>query len=136
MEETVPQRVGLQPGHRGGGVVARAGEQVVPLEDLVENDAVDEAPEADSQQQAGDDEAPLVGFRPAGQCFRVAIPVVYPLPRDEPAVTCDYAPSDPDSPSAMNSKTTPSPSPARLTSRKVRGARCPRASSSSSTCAG
>jgi hypothetical protein len=30
---------------------------VVPLEDLVEDDPVDEAPEADSQQQAGKREA-------------------------------------------------------------------------------
>ena len=51
VEEAVGERVGLQPGdgRRRGG--RRCRQQVVPLQDLVQHDAVDEAAEPDAEQK-------------------------------------------------------------------------------------
>jgi hypothetical protein len=54
MEEAVDQRVGLQPGdgvHRLAAVVP--GEHVVPLQDLVEDDTVDETAKSEAQDEGG-----------------------------------------------------------------------------------
>jgi len=70
VEQAVPQRVHLQavdggrrelPDRDVGGGGAR--EHVVPLEDLVQQDAVDEAAHADAQQQTGEGEADGAGAR-------------------------------------------------------------------------
>ena len=53
MEKAVPQRIRLQSGNRGFGVVAFAGEHVVPLKDLVKDDAIHEPSEADPEQESG-----------------------------------------------------------------------------------
>jgi hypothetical protein len=55
MEEPVGQGVGLEPGHRVRRVVDGGREHVVPLQDLVEDDAVHEPAEAHSQQHARDE---------------------------------------------------------------------------------
>ncbi len=58
MEQSVPDHVDAQPGHRVGGealepdpVVAAVAQHVVPLEELVQQDAVDEAAQADAEEQ-------------------------------------------------------------------------------------
>jgi hypothetical protein len=50
VEEPVGERVGLQAGDGRHRMLARAGQHVVPLQDLMEHDAVDEAAEADPEQ--------------------------------------------------------------------------------------
>ena len=50
MEQPIPERVRLQPGDRRRGVAALAGEHVMPLQDLVEHDPVDEPTEAEAEQ--------------------------------------------------------------------------------------
>lgn len=49
VEEAVLEGVGLEAGDGGGRMAALAGEQVVPLEDLVEDDAVEEAANGDAE---------------------------------------------------------------------------------------
>jgi hypothetical protein len=49
MKKAVPKSVCLQPGDGRGGMIAFACEHVVPLQDLVEQDAIHEAAEADAQ---------------------------------------------------------------------------------------
>ncbi|HEX2362416.1 MAG TPA: hypothetical protein VHI11_10120 [Jiangellaceae bacterium] len=51
VEEAIPERVPLQPEHSVDGLVVA--DHVVPLEDLVEQYAVDEAAQPDAQQNAG-----------------------------------------------------------------------------------
>jgi hypothetical protein len=51
VEEAVRKRVVLEPFEGRGRVVTFAREKV-PLEDLVENDAVDEPPEADADEDS------------------------------------------------------------------------------------
>src|SRR5829696_1814190 len=53
MEEAVRKRVRLEARHRRGRVAALAAQHVVPLEDLVEDDAVDEPAEPDAEEDAG-----------------------------------------------------------------------------------
>ena len=53
VEEAVRAHVGFHAFQSGCGPAVRAGEHVVPLNDLVENDAVHESSEADSEQDAG-----------------------------------------------------------------------------------
>ncbi len=53
MEEAVDEGVGLQPRDSRHRVVAGGGQHVVPLQDLVQDDPVDEAAEAEAEQQAG-----------------------------------------------------------------------------------
>jgi len=62
MKEAVGERVVFQTPHRGLGVIALAAQQVVPLEDLVEDDAVHETAESDPQQDARS-AWPRSGFR-------------------------------------------------------------------------
>ena len=52
MKQAVGQRVVLQTPDGGIGVIALAAQQVVPLEDLVEDDAVHEPAEADPNQDS------------------------------------------------------------------------------------
>ena len=51
MKEPVGQRVRLETRDGGRGIAAFAGEQVVPLKDLMEDDAVREAAEPESEQE-------------------------------------------------------------------------------------
>jgi hypothetical protein len=51
VEEAVGERVVLEAGDARGRAAALAREHVVPLEDLVEDDPVDEAAEPDAQEQ-------------------------------------------------------------------------------------
>jgi hypothetical protein len=53
VEETIRERVVLKSCHGRLGVVALAAEQVVPLKDLVEDDAVHKAAESDAEQDSG-----------------------------------------------------------------------------------
>jgi hypothetical protein len=53
VEEAVREHVVLESSEGRGRVVTFAREEVVPLEDLVENDAVDEPPEADANEDSG-----------------------------------------------------------------------------------
>ena len=52
MEQSVGQGVGLETDDGGRRVAVGGGQHVVPLEDLVQQDPVDEAAEPDAQQQA------------------------------------------------------------------------------------
>jgi hypothetical protein len=54
VEEPVGERVRLEAGDGRLRVAALAGQHVVPLQDLVEDDAVDEAAEPDAEQDARD----------------------------------------------------------------------------------
>ena len=67
VEEAVHECVLLQSGDGVGRVLARAGEHVVPLEDLVKHDAVDEPAEADPQQERGGSWRALRGMDEPGQ---------------------------------------------------------------------
>jgi hypothetical protein len=51
VEESVRERVGLQTGHGAARVLAGVGEHVMPLQDLVQDDPVDEPPEADADEE-------------------------------------------------------------------------------------
>ena len=84
VEQAVPQRVHLQPVHRGGRVVAdgdvgrrRAGQHVVPLQHLVQEDPVDEAAEAHTEEDAGQGDAPRLRRsgreRVAGRCHATTL---------------------------------------------------------------
>src|SRR5215207_11662967 len=53
VEQAIPKHVGLQAGDSRFRVAAFAAEHVVPLEDLVEDDPVYEAAEADADQDSG-----------------------------------------------------------------------------------
>jgi hypothetical protein len=53
VKETVGERVGLKPDHGARRVITRARQQVVPLQDLVEQDPVKKAAESDPEQDAG-----------------------------------------------------------------------------------
>ena len=53
VEEAVRERVRLEACDGVGGLAARARQQVVPLEDLVQHDPVDEAAEAESHDERG-----------------------------------------------------------------------------------
>ena len=53
VKEAVPERVGLKSGDRRLRIAALAGQHVVPLKDLVQDDAVHEPAEADPEQDAG-----------------------------------------------------------------------------------
>src|SRR5688500_377203 len=53
VEEAVRTHVGFHAFQSGCGPAVRAGKHVVPLSDLVENDAVQESSEAESEQDAG-----------------------------------------------------------------------------------
>jgi hypothetical protein len=50
MKEAIPERVRFQPGNRRVRVAALARQHVVPLEDLVEHDPIDEAAQAYAEQ--------------------------------------------------------------------------------------
>jgi hypothetical protein len=52
MEESIGERVVLQAPNRGLRVIPFAAQQVVPLEDLVEDDAVHEPPKTDPDQDS------------------------------------------------------------------------------------
>jgi hypothetical protein len=58
MEEPVRERVGFQPCDRVHRPVVRAGNHVVPLEELVEDDAVYESPEAETEDDSRSSDAP------------------------------------------------------------------------------
>jgi hypothetical protein len=73
VEQPIRERVVLQPSNRGFRVIAHATEHVMPLEDLVENDAVHEAPEADPDKDSW--------CSWAGNGL-VGLPAVAPLSRD------------------------------------------------------
>jgi hypothetical protein len=60
VEQPIPNGVGLEAIDGRCGVVAGAAEHVVPLQELVEHDAVDEAAEADAEQEAAGVEATLL----------------------------------------------------------------------------
>jgi hypothetical protein len=63
MKEPVPERVDLQVRHAVGRIT-RAGEHVVPLEHLMQHDAVEEAAEAKAEQDSGRDrELPVLASR-------------------------------------------------------------------------
>jgi hypothetical protein len=49
VEETIGERIRLETLDCGSGMVTRAGQQVMPLEDLMKNDTVDETTEPCSQ---------------------------------------------------------------------------------------
>jgi hypothetical protein len=53
VEEPVPECVRFQPRHSRWRIVAFAGEHVVPLEDLVEDDSIHETAEADAEKESG-----------------------------------------------------------------------------------
>ena len=53
VKEAVKECVGLEPCDGGGRVVALVGEHVVPLKDLVKDDAVHESAQADAQKDSG-----------------------------------------------------------------------------------
>ena len=60
VEESVPHRVGLESGHGRDRMVATAGEHVVPLQQLMQHDPVDESSEADPDQEAAGVEPALL----------------------------------------------------------------------------
>src|SRR5688572_9003912 len=66
MEETIPQRIDLQIPHTIGGIAARS-EHVVPLQDLVQHNPIEEAAQAQSEQDA----------RRRGECG--SLPIVVPF---------------------------------------------------------
>ena len=53
VEQTVGDRVRLQPGDRRRRVSVGGRQHVMPLQDLVQDDAIDEAAQPDAQQQTG-----------------------------------------------------------------------------------
>jgi hypothetical protein len=53
VEEAIGQRVGLEPGDRRRRMLAGVREHVVPLEDLVQDDPVDEPSEAQAEEEPG-----------------------------------------------------------------------------------
>ncbi len=59
MKEAVPKRVRLESSNCCGGVIPGASEHVMPLKQLVQDDPVDEAAEADPEQDAAGGEATL-----------------------------------------------------------------------------
>jgi hypothetical protein len=67
MEKAVPERIRLQSGDRGFRVVAFAGEHMVPLKDLVEDDAIHQPSEADPEEESGEAGA----GNSLGGCFNV-----------------------------------------------------------------
>ena len=67
MEEAVGESVVLQATDRGRRAAALVGEDVVPLEDLVEDDPVDEATEADPQQEGRQERRAVATAVDAGQ---------------------------------------------------------------------
>ena len=69
MEGAVGQGVHLQVGHAVGGI-AGAGQHVVPLENLVEDDAVKEAAKAQAEQNAGPQQLAIAHV--GGSCLGVA----------------------------------------------------------------
>ena len=52
MEEPVRERVDLKAGHRGGRVLRSVAEHVVPLEDLVQDDAIKESTQPQPVKEA------------------------------------------------------------------------------------
>ena len=54
VEEPIGKRVRLEASNRGRRIAPFARQQVMPLQDLVEDDPVHEAAQADAQQQAGE----------------------------------------------------------------------------------
>ena len=71
MEEAVGERVRFQPGHSVDRAFLGAGDHVVPLQDLVEDDAVHESAEGEAEQNRGRaDTATLVESRDS-LCFRL-----------------------------------------------------------------
>jgi hypothetical protein len=53
VEEAVDKRVRFKAGDGAARMVASAGENVMPLEELVEHDAVDEAAQPETQDECG-----------------------------------------------------------------------------------
>lgn len=53
MEEPVRERVRFQSRHGRHGVVPSVGQHVVPLEDLVQDDAIHETTESEAQDERG-----------------------------------------------------------------------------------
>ena len=52
VEETVGEHVVFQPTDGGGGVLSGGGEHVVPLENLVEHDSIQEPAEPNTEKEA------------------------------------------------------------------------------------
>ena len=83
MEEPVDEGVGLESGDGGGRLAAVvAGEHVMPLQDLVEHDAVDEPAEADAYEKGGElgGRVEVVPVRRRASCFSQS-PWRSPIPR-------------------------------------------------------
>ena len=74
VEEPVGERVRLEAGDRVAWMIPGVREQVVPLQDLVEQDAVDEPPEAEAQ-----DEGRRLGASRSGRLRRDGHEATYPL---------------------------------------------------------
>lgn len=71
VEQAVPERVRLQSGNSRVRIVALTRQHVVPLEDLVEHDPIDEAAETDAEQYSW-------GARAQGRLVRLAYRTLLP----------------------------------------------------------
>jgi hypothetical protein len=57
VEEPVPKRIRLQSGDRRGWIAALAREHVMPLQDLVQDNAIEKPTETNTDEQTGKDQS-------------------------------------------------------------------------------
>ncbi len=53
MKQPIGEGVGLEPSHSRGRIFASVGQQVMPLEDLMQHDPVDKAAQAETEKKTG-----------------------------------------------------------------------------------